>query len=212
MKIRHLLIPALIVLAACNKHDYAPDPNNTAKKDYSSFLAETNPSFNSYTQDGFVSWSFGVGTAQEITGYQNASGLCDSADPVKVALFGLTSEKDTGQTRFWLNSMPYNITAIDSLGIAEIFSTGVKKLGSMGKNFSLTILQNGTYYQSYDTCTNSTIEILKTDHFFNEYGVKILRVWFKIDGQLGNPRNPSKPMVLKDGFMVANFWNFCKAY
>jgi hypothetical protein len=190
---------------SCKKDDVAI---NISKKDYSSFLAKTNQTFQGKLNGTNFSWSFGWNQFQGNAGYENGDGICDSTDPSRVVLFGLTSD-DGGYTRFRLYSPKYNSSS--EAEISQIFSVGKKKLGDFRKDFYLSIYRGDKFYQTNRFNSSNEIEILKTEEFSDYLGKK-LRVWFRIDAKLSSCDCQNNNSVLTDGLMVAEFFGVKKGY
>lgn len=194
-----------LTMISCKKEDVG---NTNPKKDYSLFLAQKAQTFQGKLDGTNFSWSFGWNQFQGIAGYENGNGICDSTDPVRVVLFGLTSEGG-GQTRFRLYSPKY--TSTSETEFSEAFSVGKKKLGNFRKDFYLSINKDNKFYQSNSFNQTNEIEILKTEEFTDNLGKK-LRVWFRLDAKLSSCSCQNNDAVLADGLMIAEFWGFKKGY
>ncbi|HET6995023.1 MAG TPA: hypothetical protein VFI06_08575 [Chitinophagaceae bacterium] len=187
-----LLLALTISITACKKHGL----QDNEKKDYSAFLAQSNRHFRGTFDGASFYWNFGFNQFQSITGYENGNGICDSTDPARVVLFGLTSE-DGAQTRFRLYSPKYNSGSDEE--ISRVFGVGKKKLGDFRTDFSLVIIKDNMVYQSNRFNSTNEIEILQTQEFTDYRSKKMLRVWFRLDAKLNNS-------VLADGLMIAEFY------
>ena len=191
-----------LTIISCKKDDVVINP----KKDYTAFLATTSQTFKGNLDGTNFSWSFGWNQFQGITGYQNGNGICDSTDPVRIVLFGLTLES-AGQTRFRLYSPKYNSTSESEF--SKVFSLGKKKLGDFKTDFYLSINKDNNFYQSNSLSPTNEIEILKTEEFTDNL-VKKLRVWFRIDAKLSSCSCQNNNSVLADGLMLAEFFGYKK--
>lgn len=196
------LLGLIIILAfvSCKK-----DEVNT-QKDYSYILNQTTPTFQGNFDGERFSWRFGWNQFQSIAGYENGDGLCDSTDPSRVLMFGLTSE-DGGKTRFLLYTPKYN-SASDT-EISQLFSVGKKTLGDLRRDFYLTISKNNQFYQSSRSSTSNEIEILKTEKFW-DYSVQKLRVWFHIEAKLSSCGCGVDNSSITDGLMIVEFYGVKK--
>jgi hypothetical protein len=194
----------MLTMFSCKKNDISIV---NSKKDYTSFLTQTTQTFQGKLDGANFSWSYGWNTFQGIKGYENGNGICDSTDPVRVVLFGLTSEGG-GQTRFRIYSPKYNSTS--DTEISQIFSLGKKKLGDFRTDFYLSINKDNNFYQSNSYSSTNEIEILKTQEFADYNGIKNLRVWFRLDAKLSSCSCQSTNTVLADGLMIAEFYGFRK--
>lgn len=179
---------------------------NNTNKDYTSFLAQTVQTFQGKLDGKNFSWSFGWNKFQGVVGYENGNGVCDSTDPVRILLFGLTSEGG-GDTRFRLYSPKYNITS--DAEFLKAFSVGKKKLGDFRTDFYLSINKDNTFYQTNGFYTTNEIEILKTEEF-TDHLVKKLRVWFRLDAKLVSTDYQKNNTVLADGLIIAEFYAYKK--
>jgi hypothetical protein len=193
-----------LTLFSCKKSD-VPSPNQI---DYSSFLAKKNQTFYGKLDGTFFSWTFGWNQSQGVAGYENGYGICDSTDPVRVVLFGLTSESDL-TTRFMLYSPRYISTSATEF--SQVFSLGKKKLGDFRIDFHLKVYKDNTVYQSNSLNPANEIEILKTEEF-TDYSGKKLRVWFRVEGKLSSCNCQNNTSLLSDGLMIAEFYGFKKGY
>ena len=193
-----------LIIVSCKKDDVS---STTSKKDYTSFLAKSTPTFYGKLDNETFSWTFGWNQSQLWMGYENGYGICDSIDPVRVLSFGLISESDL-QTRFTLYSPRFNSESESEF--SQVFSLGKKKLGGMRDHFYLAMYKNNGLYQSNSLNLENEIEILKTQEFTDNLGERI-RVWFRIDAKLSSCNCPNNPnSVLADGLIVAEFYGFRK--
>jgi hypothetical protein len=190
-----------LTIISCRKDD-----TGIKKKDYSYFLNETGQTFQGKLNGENFSWSFGWNQFQGISGYENGNGVCDSTDPVRVVLYGLTLEGG-GQTRFRLYSPKYN--SLSDTEFSQVFSVGKKKLGDFRTDFYLSINKDNKFYQTSSLNSSSEIEILKTQEFTDYLGKK-LRVWFRIDATLSSCSCQNDNSTLTDGLMLAEFYGFKK--
>ena len=191
-----------LTIISCKKDDVVINP----KKDYTAFLATTSKTFLGNLDGTNFSWSYGWNQFQGIAGYENGNGICDSTDPVRVVLFGLTSEGG-GHTRFRLYSPKYNSTSESEF--LKVFSLGKKQLGDFRNDFYLVINKDNNFYQSNGLSPTNEIEILKTEEFTDNLGKK-LRVWFRIDAKLSSCSCQNNNSVLADGLMLAEFFGHKK--
>jgi hypothetical protein len=194
-----LLLTQLLI--CCNKNDAS-----LSKNDYAFFLANSTPTFFGKLNGKPFSWTYGWNQSQSLAGFENGNGICDSTDPVRVVLYGLTSEMDL-QTRFILYSPKYNSQS--EADISRVFSVGTKKLGDFRSDFHLKIYKDNQYYQSNGLSAKNEIEILKTEEFSDNFGKK-LRVWFRIDARLSSCSCQNNNASLSDGLMIAEFSGFKK--
>jgi hypothetical protein len=190
-----------LTIIGCKKDDATINP-----KDYTFFLRETGQTFKGKLNDTAFSWSYGWRQFQGIAGYENGYGVCDSTDPVRIVLFGLTSENNA-QPRFALYSPRYNSSS--ETEFSEVFSLGKKKLGDFRTDFYLSITKDNKFYQTNSLNTTNEIEILKTEEFTDYYGKK-LRVWFRLDAELSSCNCQSSSLALTDGLMIAEFFGYRK--
>jgi hypothetical protein len=193
-----LFIFSLCTIISCRKDDTAAPP----PIDHSYYLTQKTQNFQGKLDGNAFHWSFGWRAFQGIKGYENGNGICDSTDPVRVVLFGLTSE-DGGHIRFRLYSPKYN--SLLPSEFSNVFSLGKKKLGDFRSDFYLSIFQAENFYESTGKSAVSEIEVLKTEEFTDYIG-KQLRVWFKIHAFLSS----GNKTVLLDGFMMAEFFGYKK--
>lgn len=193
-----------LTLFSCKKND---SEIISPKKDYTTFLAQTIQTFQGKLDGSSFSWSYGWNAFQGIKGYENGYGICDSTDPVRIVMFGLTSEGG-GHTRFRLYSPKYNSTSDSEF--SNVFSLGKKKLGDFRTDFYLSINKDNNFYQSNSNSPTNEIEILKTQEFTDYNGIKNLRVWFKLDAKLSSCNCQNNNTVLADGLMIAEFYGFKK--
>ncbi len=192
-----------LTIISCKKDDVV---NTNSKKDYSAFLTTKSQTFRGTLDGTDFSWSFGWNQFQGIAGYENGNGICDSTDPARIVLFGLTSEGG-GQTRFRIYSPKYNSTS--DAEFYKVFSLGKKKLGDFRTDFYLSINKDNNFYQSNSLSEASEIEILKTEEFTDYLGKK-LRVWFRIDAKLSSCNCQNNHSVLAGGLLLAEFYGFKK--
>ena len=172
------------------------------KLDESYFLTLTNQSFRGELDGTCFSWSFGLSQFQGIAGYENGNGVCDSTDPVRMLLFGLTSE-DGGQTRFWLYSPKYDVSSEGEF--SNVFGLGKKKIGVLREDFYLAVKKDGKFYQSDRSNQSNEMEVLKTEEFTDDFNTKI-RVWFKINARLSLQDVQNSNIVLANALMIAEFY------
>jgi hypothetical protein len=188
-----------LTIIGCKKDDAG-----TKQKDYTYFLRQTTPTFQGKFNNEVFTWSFGP-QYQSMAGYQNGNGICDSTDPVKVLLFGLTA--NNLQQRYTLYSPKYNTTS--ETEFSQVFSTGKKKLGGFTADFYLTIFQDNKTYVTKANNENE-IEILKTEEYTDYIGDK-LRVWFRLNAKLTPACGcQSDNLVLSDGILLTEFYGYRK--
>lgn len=207
--IKHLLVLfTVLTLLGCKKDaQLVETPKKEDQKiscpkmDESYFLTLTNQSFQGELDGACFSWSFGLSQFQGIAGYENGNGVCDSTDPVRMLLFGLTS--GGGQNRFWLYSPKYDVTA--DADFLKVFGLGKKKLGVLRDDFYLAIKKDGKIYQTDRTNQSNDIEILKAEEF-TDYVTPKIRVWFKLNAKLSLQDDQSSTIVLANGFIIAEFY------
>lgn len=208
---KHLTIASLLFcLFACKKEDKPQQEVAATKKDYSAFLAQTNHSFEAFLDktnfgDTYFNWRYGW-QFQGFFGYQNASGICDTTDPVRISFCGLRSQYDNGADQFFLYSPAYNINTASSSEIADLFSPGIKKLGQTGDCFSLGIYRYQQHYNSFNSATQGQIEILKSEAYVDGLGKKAIRVWCLLDAKLSTNGSEKQLAYLHDGLMIASFY------
>lgn len=176
------------------------------KKDYTYFLSETGQTFTGKLDGAYFSWSYGWNQFQSMAGYENGNGVCDSTDPVRVLLFGLTSE-DGGNTRFTIYTPRYNATS--EAEFLRVFGVGKKKLGDFRSDFYLQIQKDRKFYHTVSN-SNNEIEILQTHEFIDDFQVRKLRVWFRIEARLTGCNCGEDNLKLSDGLMVAEFFGYRK--
>jgi hypothetical protein len=141
-----------------------------------------------------------------MAGYQNGNGICDSTDPVRMLLYGLTLNNDF-QQRYTLYSPRYNTSS--ETEFAQVFTVGKKTLGTLGTDFYLSITRDNKIYQTTADNENE-IEILNTQEYTDYLGDK-LRVWFKLNAKLTLACGcQSDNLVLSDGILLTEFLGFRK--
>jgi hypothetical protein len=197
-------LAVLLVIAGCKK-DGISEPVSS-QKDYSFFLSQTGTSFQGKLDNTTFSWRYGWRQFQSIAGFENGNGICDSTDPVRVVLYGLTSE-DSAKTRFRLYSPKFNSSSESE--VAQVFAVGKKKLGDFRNDFYLSIYKDNKQYQTSSTDLENQIEILKAEEFTDYLG-KRLRVWFKLDANLSSCNCQNSKIALTGGLMIVEFYGFKK--
>jgi hypothetical protein len=190
-----------LTIIGCKKDDAG-----TKQKDYTYFLKQTTPKFQGKLNNEAFTWIYGQ-QCQSMAGYQNGSGICDSTDPVRMVLYGLTLNSDF-QQRYVLYSPKYNTSS--ETEFARVFTVGKKTLGTLGADFYLSITRDNKIYQTNANNENE-IEILKTQEFTDYLGDK-LRVWFKLNAKLTPACGgcQSDNLVLSDGILLTEFYGFRK--
>jgi len=193
----------LVVLSSCTKEKIT-DP--ATAKDYSIFLTQTAQTFQGKFNGSAFYWFFGYSQFQSTAGFYNGNGVCDSTDPERILVFGLTSEDDL-ETRFLISTPKYNSSVDQEL--EKIFTPGKKKLGNLYTDFHLTVTKDKKDYKTSATDTNNEIEVLKTEPFTDYLGKK-LRVWFRLSGKLSSCNCQNSTINLTDGVILAEFFGYKK--
>lgn len=185
-----------LTIFSCKKDD--------SQKDYSSFLKQSSQTFQGELDKSYFSMSYGGSSGYQSTaGYENGNGVCDSTDPVRVVLFGLTAVNDSKKS-FILYSPKFNTTSESE--ISKVFSIGKKKLGAYRSDFYLRITQGNKLYESNGFNNTNEIEILKTVEYIDNISkMRTLRVWFRLDAKLSSCGCESNSSVLSNGLMIAEF-------
>jgi hypothetical protein len=191
----------VLTLFSCKKDD--------SQKDYSSFLKQSSQRFQGILDKSYFSMNYGGSSEyQNSEGFENGNGVCDSADPVRVVLFGLAVASNA-KPSFVLYSPKFNTTSESE--ISQVFSKGIKKLGDYRTDFYLRINWGNNLYQSNSFNKSNEIEILKTVEFIDNISkMQTIRVWFRLDAELSTCSCENNTSVLSNGLMIAEFIGFRK--
>jgi hypothetical protein len=136
------------------------------------------------------------------TGYDNGNGVCSITDPVRILMFGLSTDDASTQLTFITPKMDTS----NQNEVKSVLSVGEKQFGDIYNKFQFRILKNNNFY-IINPNTNQKLEILKTEEFLNYDNKKHMLVWIKIDNlELENSNQSGEKIQLKDGFMIAELY------
>jgi len=192
-----LILLITISLFSCSK-----DEIETIKPNYSAFLSNRTPSLTGKLNSGNINWKFGNGEYQMSTGYENGNGVCSLTDPVRILMFGLSTDDASTQLTFVTPKMDTS----NQNDVQSVLSVGEKQFGDFYNKFHLKILKNNNFYINNPN-NNQKLEILKTEEFLSYDNKKHILVWIKIDNlELENSNQSGEKIQLKDAFMIAELY------
>jgi hypothetical protein len=155
---RRLILYGVLVLSvlACKKDK---DERQRSEKDYSLFLAQTQPEFQGKLNENPFSWKFAWGQFQKSGVYAPLPNSQDTSELVRMVASGLISP---GANLRWsmLHTPRYNSGSESE--IAKVFSIGKKNLGEYISDYHLELFTNGVLYKSRGFEAKNEVEILKT--------------------------------------------------
>lgn len=195
---RILILLLTISLISCSNDD----ETQNAQPNYSAFLNNRTPSLTGKLNSQSFSWKFGLNEYQMSTGYDNGNGVCSITDPVRILMFGLSTDDASTQLTFITPKMDTS----NQNEVESVLSVGEKQFGDIYNKFQFRILKNNNFY-IINPNTNQKLEILKTEEFLNYDNKKHMLVWIKIDNlELENSNQSGEKIQLKDGFMIAELY------
>ena len=195
---RILILLLTISLISCSNDD----ETQNAQPNYSAFLNNRTPSLMGKLNSQSFSWKFGWNEYQMSTGYDNGNGVCSITDPVRILMFGLSTDDASTQLTFITPKMDTS----NQNEVKSVLSVGEKQFGDIYNKFQFRILKNNNFY-IINPNTNQKLEILKTEEFLNYDNIKHMLVWIKIDNlELENSNQSGEKIQLKDGFMIAELY------
>jgi hypothetical protein len=201
MKKTSFIFFAILFLLACKKDkDYWA---NEERYDLNFFLMQTNNSFEGKMDGKTVSWVYGRNVSKASFGYQNANGFCDSTDPSRILLSGLTIPSQEPTQFCFFTPMYYSNIERER---NQIFSTGKKKLGDLSTNYCFVFKIGDTEYISSSKNADNKLEILKAEAVTGLIGKKCIRVWFRIKANLIPYRSSKKDTHDISGLLLLEFW------
>ena len=195
---RILILLFTISLISCSNEDEMQNP----QPNYTTFLNNRTPSLKGMLNSQYINWEYGWGEYQMSTGYDNGNGVCSVTDPVRILMFGLSTDDASTQLTFITPKMDTS----NQNEVQSVLSVGEKQFGDLYNKFQFRILKNNTFYINNPN-TNQKLEILKTEEFLNYDNTKHMLVWIKIDNlELENSNQSGEKIQLKNGFMIAELY------
>ena len=192
-----LFLILTISIISCSNDDI-----KATKPDYSAFLSNRTPSFKGKLDTRFINWEYGWTEFQMSNGYQNGNGVCSVTDPVRILMFGLSTDDGTTQ----LNFITPKMDTSNPNDVKNVLSIGEKQFGDLYNKFQLTILKNNNFYINNPN-TIQKLEILKTEQFQNYDGKEHILVWVKIDNlELENSNQSGEKLQLKNCYLIADLF------
>ncbi|MDB5197544.1 MAG: hypothetical protein JWP88_1915 [Flaviaesturariibacter sp.] len=194
-----LMIMASFV--SCKKSETVIPPEN-----HSLFLATQNTMFTGKLDNTSMDWRFGMAFQKSMSN-ENGTGICDPSDPIRLVSFSLIDNANP-QDRFILYSPKYD--ASSNTAISSIFTPGKKKLGNKRTDFYFEWRLGSKTYSTTGSNTPGEIEILKAEEIINPIGMYIMRVWFKINGNMSTCACTNAKSVPVNGYLLAEFIEYRK--
>lgn len=191
------LLSGVLLLRCSESERHEPQPN------YFAFLNQDNPTFKGKVDDNVITWSFGLSGFQMMSGFQKYGDCDDSTNYSRFAQFGLMTEDHRNNVTLY--SPVFDVKNPD--WFEEVFGAGVKPIGDFHDNFHLIITHDGHQMQT-SSLINGEFEILKSEEFTNFLYEKNLRVWMRFSSQLTSCDCSQETIKLKDGLMIAEFWDY----
>ncbi len=188
---KYVFLILILFTFSCSKNEFVSEP------DYSVFLNNNEFRFNFKGNSNNYNWFFGY------KGFQMVADNFQIENDLSVSKFHLIS--DDGSNYFNLTSPAVNTS--DQEAINNLFSIGKKKIGNSTKDFCLTVKIDNELFNPISN-SDYELEILKAEKFSDNNEIA-LRVWFIINNLiLENSNQNGNNLEIKDGYMVAKFYNF----
>ena len=192
----------LVLLLTISLISCSNDENPTPQPNYSAFLNNRTPSLTGMLNTHYINWKYGWDEYQMSNGYDNGNGVCSATDPVRILMFGLSTDDASTQLTFITPKMDTS----NQNDVKSVLSIGEKQFGDIYNKFQLRILRNNNFYVNNPN-TNQKLEILKTEEFLSYDNKKHMLVWIKIDNlELENSNQSGEKINLKNGFMIAELY------
>lgn len=194
-----LILLFTISLISCTKDEMV---TKSEEQNYAAFLNYRTPKLSGKLNSQMFNWQFGYNEFQKLVGYDNGNGVCSPTDPVRILIFGLSSNDALTHFTFITPKMDTS----NQNEVNNVLSLGEKQFGDIYNKFQIKIVYNNNCYIN-NPINNETLEILKTEEFLNYDNKKHMLVWIKIDKLiLENSNQSGEKLELKDGFLIAEFY------
>ncbi len=195
---RILIFLLTISLVSCSNDEDKREPN------YSTFLNKRTPSLSGMLNSSYINWEFGWNEFQMTTGYENGNGVCLPTDPVRILMFGLSSDDSSKQFTLITPKMDTS----NQNEVNSVLNIGEKQFGDVYNKFQLKIQKNNNLYINNPN-SNQKLEILKTEEFLNYDNKMHMLVWIKIDNlELENVNQSGEKIQLVDAFIIAELQGY----